>query len=38
MVVFDTFDDILGLGKVGLIIIVGVIIFGALSVIASNVR
>lgn len=42
MVVFDTFEDIfdaiLGLGKAGLIIIVGVIIFGVLSVVASNVR
>jgi len=40
MVVFDTFDDpidaIWGLGKSGLLIIIGIVILGAVSVVASN--
>ena len=40
MVVFDTFDDLIddicGLGKTGVVIIVGIIIFGALGIVASN--
>ena len=40
MPVFDTFDDLIddicGLGKVGVLIIVGIIVFGAVGVVASN--
>ena len=40
MVVFDSFNDLIdaicGMGKTGLVIIVGIIIFGALGIVASN--
>ncbi len=40
MVVFDSFNDLIdaicGLGRIGIVIIVGIIIFGALGVAASN--